>query len=95
MKIDFHTHIYPDPVALKTVAAIRQRAGVEAYTDGTLEGLKKSMAAAGVDLSVVAAVATRPEQVASIQRWLAAIRRPGIETLATMHPADPSRHEKG
>jgi len=89
MKIDFHTHIYPDPVALKTVAAIRQRAGVEAYTDGTLEGLKKSMAAAGIDLSVVAAVATRPEQVASIQRWLAAIRRPGIETLATMHPADP------
>jgi len=94
MKIDFHTHIDPDPVAQKTVAAVRLRAGVEAYTDGTLEGLKKSMAAAGIDLSVVAAVATKPEQVASIQRWLTSIRQRGIETLATMHPADPLNSEQ-
>ena len=89
VKIDFHTHIYPDHVALQTVSAVRQRAGVDAYTDGTLEGLKKSMATAGIDLSVVAAVATRPQQVESIQRWLRAIRQPGIEALAAMHPADP------
>jgi uncharacterized protein len=89
VKIDFHTHIYPDHVALQTVSAVRQRAGVDAYTDGTLEGLKGSMAAAGIDLSVVAAVATRPQQVESIQRWLRTIRQPGIEALAAMHPADP------
>ena len=89
MKIDFHTHIYPDRVALRTVSAVRQRAGIDAYSDGTLEGLKRSMAGAGVDLSVVAAVATKPEQVASIQRWLTDIRQPGIEALAVMHPAQP------
>jgi len=89
VKIDFHTHIYPDRVALSTVSAVRRRAGIDAYTDGTLEGLKRSMAAAGIDLSVVAAVATKPEQVASIQRWLKTIRQPGIVTLAAMHPADP------
>jgi hypothetical protein len=89
VKIDFHTHIYPDNIAFKTVSAVRERAGIDAYTDGTLEGLKRSMAAAGIDLSVVAAVATRPEQVVSIQQWLTAIRQPGIETLAAMHPADP------
>jgi len=89
MKIDFHTHVYPDHVALSTVSAVRQRAGIDAYADGTLEGLKRSMAAAGIDLSVVAAVATKPEQVASIQRWLTGIRQPGIEALAAMHPADP------
>ncbi len=94
MKIDFHTHIYPDRVAAKTVAAVRQRAGVEAYTDGTLEGLKRSMAAAGIDLSVVAAVATRPEQVSSIQKWLTSIRQPGIETLATLHPAAPQNSDQ-
>ncbi len=87
MKIDFHTHIYPDRVAPGTVSAVRERAGIEAYTDGTLQGLKRSMASAGIDLSVVAAVATKPEQVASIQRWLTGIRQPGIETLAAMHPA--------
>lgn len=94
MKIDFHTHVYPDEIALNTVRAVRQRAGIDAYTDGTLEGLKRSMAAAGIDLSVVAAVATRPEQVVSIQRWLTAIRQPGIETLAAMHPADPLSPEQ-
>ena len=82
MKIDFHTHVYPDRVALKTVSSVRERAGIDAYTDGTLEGLKRSMASAGIDLSVVAAVATKPEQVESIQRWLTAIRQPGIEALA-------------
>lgn len=91
MKIDFHTHIYPDHIAPKTVSAVRERAGIDVYTDGTLEGLKRSMAAAGIDLSVVAAVATKPEQVPSIQEWLTAIRQPGIETLAAMHPADPLR----
>ncbi len=89
MKIDFHTHVYPDRVAPGTVRAVCQRSGIDAYTDGTLEGLKRSMSAAGIDLSVVAAVATKPEQVASIQRWLTAIRQPGIEVLAAMHPADP------
>lgn len=94
VKIDFHTHIYPDRVALQTVSAVRQRAGINAYTDGTLVGLKRSMTAAGIDLSVVAAVATKPEQVPSIHRWLMAIRQPGIEAMAAMHPADPLSSEE-
>jgi uncharacterized protein len=94
MKIDFHTHIYPDHVALKTVSAVRQRAGIDAYTDGTLKGLKRSMETAGIDLSVVAAVATKPQQVASIQRWLTTIRQQGIDALAAMHPADPLSSEQ-
>ncbi len=89
VKIDFHTHIYPDNVAPTTVSAVCERSNIDAYTDGTLKGLKRSMASAGIDLSVVAAVATKPEQVSSIQRWLAAIRQPGITTMAAMHPADP------
>lgn len=94
MKIDFHTHVYPDRVAHSTVSAVCRRSGIGACADGTLEGLKRSMAAAGIDLSVVAAVATKPEQVASIQRWLTAIRQPGIEALAAMHPADPLSPEQ-
>lgn len=89
MKIDFHTHIYPDRVAHNTVTAVRERAGIDAYTDGTLKGLQESMARAGIDISVVAAVATKPQQVESIQRWLTGIRQPGIEALAVMHPAQP------
>ena len=89
MKIDFHTHVYPDHVAAKAVREVCRRSGIDAYPDGTLDGLKRSMAAGGIDVSVVAAVATKPEQVGSMQQWLRAIRQPGIETLAAMHPADP------
>jgi hypothetical protein len=94
VKIDFHTHVYPDRVAHSTVSAVCRRSKIEASSDGTLEGLKRSMAAAGIDLSVVAAVATKPEQVESIQRWLTDIRQPGIEALAAMHPADPLTSEQ-
>ena len=94
VKIDFHTHVYPDHAAARTVAAVCRRARIDAYTDGTLKGLKKSMATAGIDLSVVAAVATRPEQVPSLQQWLTGIRQPGIATLAAMHPADPLSPER-
>ena len=94
MKIDFHTHIYPDHLADAAVSGVCERSNIGACTDGTLEGLKKSMVNAGIDLSVVSAVATRPEQVASMQRWLTGIRQPGIKTLAAMHPADPLGSEQ-
>ncbi|HOV89502.1 MAG TPA: amidohydrolase family protein [Syntrophorhabdaceae bacterium] len=86
MIIDFHTHIYPDNVAHKTVLAVSKRSNITAYTDGTLKGLKKSMAKAGIDISVVSAVATKLEQIPSIQSWLKSIRQPGIITLAALHP---------
>ncbi|MDR2018424.1 MAG: amidohydrolase family protein [Syntrophobacterales bacterium] len=94
MKIDFHTHIYPDHVASVAVSGVCQRSNVYAYTDGTLDGLKRSMIVAGIDLSVVSAVATKPEQVASMQKWLQTIRQPGIEVLAAMHPSDPMTSEQ-
>lgn len=89
MKIDFHTHVYPDDIAKSTITAVCERSGIRAYTDGTLKGLKQSMAKAGIDLSVVAAVPTKPNQVDSIQKWLSSIRQPGIEALAAIHPDAP------
>lgn len=94
MKIDFHTHIYPDDIAQNTITAVCERSGINAFTDGTLAGLKRSMATAGIDISVVAAVPTKPNQVASIQQWLSSIREPGIMTLAAMHPDAPLSPEQ-
>ena len=86
MIIDFHTHIYPDHVAEKTLKAVRERAAIRSYGDGTLTGLRQSMGRAGIDLSVVCSVATKVEQVVSIHQWLAGIRGPEIFPMATMHP---------
>jgi predicted TIM-barrel fold metal-dependent hydrolase len=94
MIIDFHTHIYPDHLAARTLSAVRKRAGIRSHTDGTLKGLLGSMEAAGIDISVMHSVATRPEQVDYIHDWLPGIRQPGIHATAATHPdtgADPDR----
>ena len=44
MVIDFHTHIYPDKIAERTINALVNSAkNVLAHTNGTLSGLIESM----------------------------------------------------
>jgi uncharacterized protein len=84
--IDFHTHIYPASSASKALTAVQSRAGISCFSDGTCQGLVHSMDKAGIDLSVVCCVATRPETVPAIHQWLENIRNPRIMPFATMHP---------
>ena len=69
MIIDFHTHIFPDKIADKTIKSLGTLAGVKAATDGTLNGLLNSMEKSKVDLSVIMPVCTRPEQFESINTF--------------------------
>ncbi|MBN1276247.1 MAG: amidohydrolase family protein [Deltaproteobacteria bacterium] len=89
MIIDFHTHIFPDRIAAATIEAVCRRSDIQASSDGTVNSLLHSMSAAGIDISVVCSVATRPEQASSIIRWLSGIRQPGIIPLAPIHPGSP------
>ena len=66
MIIDFHTHIFPDKIAEKTIESLGAIAGVKAATDGTLKGLIKSMEISGIEKSVIMPVCTRPEQFENI-----------------------------
>lgn len=69
MVIDFHTHIFPEKIAARTIELLEAKGGLKAATDGTLAGLLASMEASGVDLSVVLPVATKPSQFESIQTF--------------------------
>ena len=69
MVIDFHTHVYPDKIAERTMAALSNVPDVEAYCDGTINGLLKSMDASGVDKSVILPVNTRAGQFDSITKF--------------------------
>ena len=66
MIIDFHTHIFPDKIAEKTIAHLSQVGGIKPATDGTLDGLQQSMKKTGVDLSVILPVVTKPEQFENV-----------------------------
>ena len=89
MIIDIHTHIYPERTAARTLDAVQDRAGIRAYTDGTLAGLRSSMHEAGIDVAVVSSIATQPKQVGTMNQWLREICRPPVHRFAAMHPDLP------
>ena len=69
MVIDFHTHIFPDKIAARTIESLGAIAGVKATTDGTLNGFLKSMETSGISKSVIMPVCTKPEQFENINNF--------------------------
>ena len=91
MIIDFHTHIFPEKIAEKTISALSEKGGIPAYCDGMLQGLLDSMKEAGVDISVILPVVTAPKQFDSIHRFAIEIneREYGAQKLISfggIHP---------
>ena len=72
--IDFHTHAFPQHTASKAIDYLSKKAGIKAYTDGTLEGLKRSMKKAEINYSVICNIATRPKHVDAIFSWCNSIK---------------------
>ena len=75
--IDFHTHAFPDKIAGKTIELLSKKGGIPAHTDGTVNGLRKVLAKAGISLGIVLPVVTRAEQFESITRFAAQINEAG------------------
>lgn len=87
MIIDFHTHIWPERIARQTVTKLKQAGGIPAYTDGTLLNLQEAMKEAGVDLSVVLPVVTRPEQFEGVNRFACEVcKQEDILSFGGIHP---------
>lgn len=92
MIIDFHTHIFPERIAARTIEVlkegIRRLQGVEfpAYTDATAAGLRRSMSECGVDLSVVMPIATKPSQTDTINDYAEGVRGDGLLSFGSVHP---------
>ena len=94
MIIDFHTHVFPDDMAHKTVKKMAEIASTELFTPGTQNGLIQSMAGHGVSFSVTQPVATKAEQVKSINNWTIEHRRPELIPFGAIHPDYPHIREE-
>lgn len=92
MLIDFHTHLFPDAVAPKALASLQagtlrvEGVTVPAQTDGTQDGLLRSMEAHQVDVSVVLPIATKPSQTPSINRFAAQVQSDRLISFYSLHP---------
>ena len=84
--IDVHTHAFPDGVAERAMAKMQALCPWKAFGGGTVGNLVKSMDAADIDVSVVCAVATRPDQVKGIMKWCDKVRSDRIEPFPSVHP---------
>ena len=70
--VDCHCHIYPQKVAARAVDSISKFYDVPMCEDGTREGLLACHAAAGVTHAIIFSVATKPNQTAAINEFIAA-----------------------
>lgn len=68
---DAHTHIYPHKIADKATAAVGAFYDLPMELTGSSEMLKKNGSTAGIDRYLVCSVATKHEQVESINNFIA------------------------
>ena len=67
--IDMHTHVYPDPIAMKAARSIRNYYHLGENMDGTVDTLLARGTAAGVTHYLILPVAVKPEHVHSINQF--------------------------
>ena len=86
--IDFHAHTFPDKIASRALESLSAKSHTRYFTDGTINALKESMTAAGIDYSVILPVATKPEQVNKINDYAIEInsREQNIISFGAIHP---------
>lgn len=99
MRIDFHTHIFPDKIAacalrhlVENTRAYEHLYGpVSPHTDATMEGLLASSRKAGLDFSLVLPIATSPQPSPTINDFAAIVNQTdGLRSFGSVHPLNPA-----
>lgn len=94
MLIDFHTHIFPDKIAERTLDVLKagvlkqEKVHSISYFDGTKSGLTDAMSKNGVDISITLPIATKPTQTESINSFANNVTDTKIISFASLHPAN-------
>lgn len=93
MIVDIHTHTFPDKIAASAIQKLALMSHIKPFSDGSNAALAASMAAAGVDCSVVLPVATNPDKVCRVNDSAARVNESyaetGIFSLGCIHPDFP------
>ncbi len=94
MIIDIHTHAWPDKVSGKAREVLEAHYGIKLVGQPSIRTLLSFMDKNKIDLSVICAVASRPEQVVSINNWLFNLKEPKIKYFASLQPEYPQWKEE-
>ena len=95
MIIDFHTHMFPDKIAARTIDFLSKTGGdMNPFTDGTWKGLKESAKQAGIDHSIVLPIATRPGQFHTINEFATHFQEGTLISFGSLHPESENYKEE-
>ena len=87
MVIDFHTHVFPDKIAEKTIPYLMEKGNIRSFGNGTLSNLKEKMSESKTDISVVLPVCTKPSQFDSINKFALELNKfDNIYSFGGIHP---------
>lgn len=86
---DSHVHVYPDAIGPRVVAQLSICTHEPASYDGTRAGLLRKMSEAGITGALNAPVATRADQVVSVNTWAASQNQWPVLSLGSIHPDFP------
>ncbi|MBR6557533.1 MAG: amidohydrolase [Clostridia bacterium] len=88
MLIDFHTHCFPDKLAVTAIPKLADIAKTEPYTNGTAADLIRKMDECGVERSVICNIATNPRQQEKVNNFAIELNlNPRFISLGSVHPA--------
>lgn len=95
MIIDFHTHTFPDKIALAATEKLSKASHTPAFLNGTTSALCDSMQKAGIDISVVLPVATNPLKLTSMNDFsISQNGKNGLVYFGAVHPDAPDWYEE-
>ncbi len=88
MIIDFHTHCFPDALAPKALASLKEKAGTEPTTEATVASNIRKMDECGIGLSVVCSIATNARQLAKVNSFAIDVNdfSTRLTALGSAHP---------
>lgn len=88
MVVDFHVHFYPEEVAPRAMKLMSESSGYTLYGDGTYGSLLRFMEEDGIDMAVNLPVATKADQVISINRRMVEWnkKQTRVHCFGTYHP---------
>ncbi len=95
MRIDFHTHCFPEKIAEKAKHKLSKASGgLIPQTDLTADGLRREMKKDGIDISVVMNIATNPHQQHSVNDFAASQISSDLVPFGSVHPDSPDALEE-
>ncbi|MFC7787498.1 amidohydrolase family protein [Microbacterium sp. MAHUQ-60] len=83
MIIDVHCHVWPDHIAPLVLSG--RPAGLDPVGDGTIDGLLRTMDAAGIDYGCTLAIANEPRHVARTNEFAGGVDRARFIPFGTVH----------